>query len=697
MYLLCREYRFSNSASFASGLIFTFSGYALSILSMPTTFSSVIWLPLIFLFFRRSLSANQYYSVVTNTGLTGLFLTLMFLGGEPTVLYATGWLLLGYLLFSRFGEWNEIAKGMFTLFFAVLLMALLSAVQLLPFMELLFHTSRAGGISFAEASHFCLEPRKLIGFIFPHFFQVTRFPWVGPEWLKFPYFGFIPAILALFSFFLHKDKRIWWFALLTVLILLIAFGSYSPIPIYFWLYKFVPGFSLFRYPAKFIFILFFVFSLLSGLGIDLLWKNLPRIKKTLSGMHFVAVSFIFLFLWMVFNRPKVYAILKPVFYKEIELGWQAYLQNLVIPRNIANFGILSLFLLLFALWLSAGYFRKVKKEIFGIGLALLVFLDLYTANAGVNLSIRSEDYKVEPKNVKIIKKDQGIFRFFAAPEIYKRSHYEISHEYQDYSAALVSIRNRLTSNQHMLFHFSDIDGYESVRGADQEKLLGRIYALDTLQGISILDMLNVKYLVTPWRFKQKGFELVNWEKEKFREGAIFLYQNKNALPRAFLVPKAKFMEDREKILDYIFSQEFDPEGEVVLEKKIEGRGTREGREGKGSAKIIKYKPNKVEIEVFSSRPGYLFLSDWFYPGWKAYLDKSKVEIYRANYMFRAVHVPAGKHLVEFVYDPFSFKLGALISSITLLGLLGAFGFLWRKQLTLRRNIERLEQSEGSDD
>jgi uncharacterized membrane protein YfhO len=62
----------------------------------------------------------------------------------------------------------------------------------------------------------------------------------------------------------------------------------------------------------------------------------------------------------------------------------------------------------------------------------------------------------------------------------------------------------------------------------------------------------------------------------------------------------------------------------------------------------------------------LFVSDLFYPGWKAYLDGKKTNIYTANYAFRAIEVPVGKHEVKFVYRPDSFNTGLKITGFSFL-------------------------------
>jgi uncharacterized membrane protein YfhO len=67
------------------------------------------------------------------------------------------------------------------------------------------------------------------------------------------------------------------------------------------------------------------------------------------------------------------------------------------------------------------------------------------------------------------------------------------------------------------------------------------------------------------------------------------------------------------------------------------------------------------------------LNDTYFPGWKAFVNGKRAKIYRADYTFRAIPLNAGTHQVEFIYDPMSFKLGA---GMTLLGILGCIGLGW---------------------
>jgi uncharacterized membrane protein YfhO len=83
---------------------------------------------------------------------------------------------------------------------------------------------------------------------------------------------------------------------------------------------------------------------------------------------------------------------------------------------------------------------------------------------------------------------------------------------------------------------------------------------------------------------------------------------------------------------------------------------------------LSYEPERVVISANLAADGYLVLTDAHYPGWRALTDGLETPIYRADLLFRAVYLPAGQHRVEFIYDPLSFKLGAAISLVALLGL-----------------------------
>jgi uncharacterized membrane protein YfhO len=80
--------------------------------------------------------------------------------------------------------------------------------------------------------------------------------------------------------------------------------------------------------------------------------------------------------------------------------------------------------------------------------------------------------------------------------------------------------------------------------------------------------------------------------------------------------------------------------------------------------------NKISIDAQSSGPGLLVLGDTYYPGWKAFVNGKESRIYRVNHAMRGVVVAGGRQSVEFRYEPASFLIGAVISSVSVVALVG---------------------------
>ena len=140
-----------------------------------------------------------------------------------------------------------------------------------------------------------------------------------------------------------------------------------------------------------------------------------------------------------------------------------------------------------------------------------------------------------------------------------------------------------------------------------------------------------------------------WSDDKYE-----IYENKDALPRAFLVYEYVVAELDEQILDILFSDEFPIGRRVVLEENPsvdrDGMTVCAGNPPEQvTVDVKKYTPNTIFIFVDTPCPGILFLSDNYYPGWSATVNDSPATILRADYSFRAVSIPAGKSDVEFSY------------------------------------------------
>jgi uncharacterized membrane protein YfhO len=92
-------------------------------------------------------------------------------------------------------------------------------------------------------------------------------------------------------------------------------------------------------------------------------------------------------------------------------------------------------------------------------------------------------------------------------------------------------------------------------------------------------------------------------------------------------------------------------------------------------RLTSYTPNELKYEANAAQDGFVVFSEIYYPkGWTAYLDGKPVEHVRANYVLRAMSVPAGKHVIDFKFDPKEYSIGntvSLVSSILLFVMLAA--------------------------
>ncbi|MGM0365721.1 MAG: YfhO family protein [Actinomycetota bacterium] len=144
---------------------------------------------------------------------------------------------------------------------------------------------------------------------------------------------------------------------------------------------------------------------------------------------------------------------------------------------------------------------------------------------------------------------------------------------------------------------------------------------------------------------------------------VKIYNNQMYLPRAFLAGTSMAFEESGHILAYLAgNRELDLDNTVLLQDdapRIEGVC-------RGSADIVDYSNNRVEIEVENEIPAYLVLLDRYDEDWNAYIDGKKAEIFRANYLFRAVYLEPGSHTVEFRYRPVWFFVSTGISIFVLI-------------------------------
>ncbi|MFH1562063.1 MAG: YfhO family protein [Nitrospirota bacterium] len=689
-YLLMRHLKVSKTGALVSAITYGFGGFLLSVVDMLTTLSAATWTPVIFLCYFKALGSDLKYGICPQIPysrsdpnkyliFTGLFLGIQFLAGEPTQLYGTLIALSLYTVAKVWQMWSRetkaeksclhetclrVVKFCFRGLTPWLICLGLTLFQILPFLEMVLHSTRTSGLKFTHATSLSLGPHELLNLVLPYwsgnFIEKSHF-WFGQSWLESIYLGILPLLFAFIAGVFGRRKRmVSFFTGIIFIFLLLSIGNL--LPLYHLLYQYLPGFSMLRYPVKFFSFVVFGISILAGFGYDYLIPNIKekgdKILKIFSGFILIyAGSFLVFFL----NQQRIIPFLKRVYFPNaLDIQIDAWMNSL-----LGNFMFVCLITIAGILLISLLFKEKISTKVFNLGIIGLVIIDLFIFGVRINPVVSQEIYACKSPGLRFLLQDTDCYRILLEPKSEKYFRIIRGDTLED---ALIGVQNSLVSNYGLFYRIFDTQGYESLTLNDYTRFLKVV----TEQGKwNLLDGLNIKYVVSKFDLKMRQLKLV------YEDETIKIYWNTACLPRAFFVPKARIIKDRQRILEEMKGVDFDPRKEVILEEKFEIRNSKfEIRNSK--FEIIKYQPNKVIITASSPTDCFLFLSDTYYPGWRAFIDGKPTKIYRANYTFRAISFPKGTHTVEFRYLPLSFLVGVVGSGMTVVILIGLI-LIWRKR------------------
>lgn len=645
MYLLLRHFKGSRAASFAGALTFLFSGYLFSLQSLVTHLFAASWFPLVILCFLKYVEAARARHLV----LTAVCLCMVFLSGAPEILLMA---LFGLALITLFGPAPaglSLYRRAGALCLACVLFCLLSAVQLLPFLELKSASIREGGLSYREATLWSFGFRDFIQFFvndaFGAFHNLKRY-WENQAWLKSVYTGLVPFVLSAF-FFLSKDRRRPLFLALMLLSLVLALGGNTPL---YRLLHHVPPFDDLRYPVKFLFLFLFVLSLTAGLGLDAMSAgSRTRDRRTGAATWTVlAAGVLFASTWgcMSLFHAQVYHVLDAWGYKP-----DAY--N-VLDKNLASISRFFLFSFLACFCLAAYYRTRRPSLVYAV--VSLLFLDLFLANFNDFRTVSWRAYAEPPPLARALGAPSSLERYVvdapAAEELYAFPHN----------------RAVMAPAYAGLFGLYAASGSEVMKVAHQDAFLGLIQESPSVRAArGLLGAAGIRYVITLKRIGDRRFRLVksiSAESAKRKEKVpVYLYEYRDCPGRVLLVGRARVARTDEEAAKAVGRKGADPRREVVLSGGTAGPARRGAVSGRAS--IVAYAPNRVEVAYSADRDCFLYLGDTFYPGWRAYVDGRRVPLLRANLAFRALSVPEGTHRVVFRYIPLPFYGGL---ALTLVGI-----------------------------
>ena len=656
MFFLARAWGRSAEAAFLAGLSYGLGGFVLAHLQHFNHVVAIAWLPVLFLCVERFLETGSRMAL----GLGALTLGLQILGGHSQVVLYGGLVVGARVLMHLAQEWRSgsgMAAGRAILLLLGMVVAGLglSAVFIVPYLELMTFSGRAQGMDLEYATSFSLEPERLAAFLYPFLFGGS--PW-GPERgpgsfaEMSPYVGLLPLSLAAVAL-TRRNGRIVFLAALACGGLILALGGYTPLGR---LVFDLPVLRTGRAPARFLLAVTFALALLSAFGLDALRAGAARRRTTvLAGA-----------LLLVAAAPLLVAALGRMGHTlpRTMLGLAPH--RLPTCAGIA-FAVASASVLI--LWS-----RSVLRPDALVRLTLAVAVaDLFffaaslwgTYNATTPVSFYTDPSA--PARRLIEDGDQPRFEYWSLGEEKLFSFVQKV----DLPTYRELARDGLRASLPMTFGVRAQQGDwgdKLLAYADWQSAIGARGRFDRLAA-RLVGMFGGRYVLSQSPLALQDLQPV------LQAGRVGMYRNAAQQPRAFVVSRATVVADRTAALRAIQDPAFDPRAAVVLEPPARPL-VAEAAFGLG-ADIRVDDPEHVVIDVRSSQSAYLVLSDTFYPGWRATIDGRPTRIYRANSLVRAVAVDAGDRRVEFLYDPVTPKIGGTLSALSLVGLALYLRRQWR--------------------
>ena len=162
----------------------------------------------------------------------------------------------------------------------------------------------------------------------------------------------------------------------------------------------------------------------------------------------------------------------------------------------------------------------------------------------------------------------------------------------------------------------------------------------------VLNMLNTKYFIFP-----------------LQGGKTIPLPNPHAMGNAWFVNEIAYVNNANEEIEAI--HELNPAETAVVDKRFAEILKPMVSDSTATIQLVAYEPNYLKYEVDSKNGGTVVFSEIYYPGWRSSVDGQEVAHGRANYILRAMNVPAGKHVVEFSFDPVSLHVTENIAFIAL--------------------------------
>ncbi|MFA6250087.1 MAG: YfhO family protein [Candidatus Shapirobacteria bacterium] len=638
-FLFLRHLKLNRFACLLGAVTYTFSGSNIIWLEWNAHTWTAAFLPILLFL------TDKYFQQPQKQW--GLLLTLavtcqIFVGYPQMAMYSYGAMFL--LVVLRHKIWQKAT--IFWLGF-VALGVILAGIQLLPAAELLSTSQRQHEVLEKDTAN--LSWMGLISLWAPDYFgnhSTLNFWGIGNYTNNVGYTGIVAIIFSSIAIWWRR-KEIWAKYFLVLAVVSLLFSLPTPFIDLFRQLKFI-GFAA-ASATRILFLFNFSLACLSAMAMDYLiykkpewrWIRATYLPVIVLSAFFVASGISYYF--YRFSGETVTGFWGPA---NLRVG----LRNLAWPFliTLVSGGLLIL----------ANLSHRVKKMVL-VGFFGLTAVELFRFGWKYLPFSRAEFLFPSTPIIDYVKKQPGIFR--------------------------VDGGDAIPMNMWLPYQMESLAAYDAVYPVRTAKFISAVNggSIQNPQGrhgslhrydSRLLDLSNVCYFLAVKNDEQlrpdyDGSPVGKFQLKKlvpvFEDKRVVVLKNNDCLPRAWMAGDYEIKTGQE-IIDRLVDPSFDLSKKVILESepKVGPAGKQTG--GKATITWRQNEANQQLIEVDSADDGFLVTSDSFYPGWAADVDGQATEIYPADYNFRAIYLPAGKHLVHFNYQPVSVTMGMRLSLVGLI-------------------------------
>lgn len=485
------------------------------------------------------------------------------------------------------------------------------------------------------------------------------------------YVGAIICFLFVLGLFIVDPKLRWWLLTATIVSLLLAWGKNLSFLTDF-LLDHMPGYNKFRSVSMTLVIAGFTMPLMAMLALNKILKKEVKKEKLFKYLNIAFGITAGIALHFVIFGKMMFDFEAPVDQNYLAQGYTEFVDALQADRAmLLRKDAFRSFVFISLAWVSLLLYVKEKTKSYHLLLAMSVFIivDMWP----IDKRYLNNDNFVEKKQYdnpfNPSKADQFILQ-------------DPAKNYRVLDLTIDPFNNASTSYYHKAiggYHGAKMRRYQELIekniGGEMQIIGGALQTKDyntidqALASLQVLNMLNTKYFI----FDPNGQPLVN------------MHANGNAWFVSDLV-----MADSAD-MEIAIMRTLNTKTSAVVDRRFEDMvsGKTFVADSMANIQMVEYQPNYLKYTSEASTEQLAVFSEIYYPvGWNVTIDGESVEHFRANYVLRAMTVPAGKHVIEFSFEPKSFYLGekiSLISSLILiLLLLGATVFEVKKSFGAKK-------------